>query len=163
MMSDATKKTALRWCWLSLLVVVLDQWTKYLMVNAFSLYGSKNIFPFFNLTLLYNTGAAFSFLSEYPSLAVWLFSGVTIIISGVILVWLKRLPLQHTWMACALSLVLGGGIGNLIDRVYYGYVVDFLDVYWGNAHFPVFNVADTAITVGAGIIFLQLFSRVSSK
>jgi signal peptidase II len=156
-MNDVTKKSALKWCWLSLLVLVVDQWTKFAVLNAFALYESKQILPFFNLTLLFNKGAAFSFLSSHPSIAVWLFSGIAIVISVVLLVWLKRLPSTDRWSACALSLILGGGIGNLIDRVYYGYVVDFLDFHLANAHFPAFNIADTAITVGAVMLFLSMF------
>ncbi len=158
-MNKISKTTALKWCWLSLLIVLLDQWSKYLVVNKFTLYESMPIIPFFNLTLLHNTGAAFSFLSQYPSVAIWLFSSITIIISGILLVWLKNVPAQNKWMACALSLVLGGGIGNLIDRIYYGYVIDFLDVYYGSAHFPAFNIADSAITVGAIIIFFNMFIK----
>jgi signal peptidase II len=158
-MKKISKTATLKWCWLSLLVIILDQWSKYLVVDKFELYESIPIFPLFNLTFLHNNGAAFGFLSQYPSVAVWLFSSITIIMSGILFVWLKNLPARNKWIACALSLVLGGGIGNLIDRIYYGYVIDFLDVYYDSAHFPAFNIADSAITVGAIIIFFNMFGK----
>jgi signal peptidase II len=155
--NSVSRAAGLKWCWLSVCVIALDQWTKYLAVDNFVLYESKNIFPSFNLTLLYNHGAAFSLLSEYPNVAVWLFSLITIVVVVAILVWLKNLPPRSSWTACALSLILGGGLGNLIDRISYGHVVDFLDFYYGSAHFPAFNIADSAITVGAVMIFLNMF------
>lgn len=150
------RKTALVWCWLALLMVVLDQGTKHWVLNALVYSQPVAIFPSFNLTLLYNQGAAFSFLSAHPEIAIWLFSGIAVVVSGVLLYWLTQLSPTKRWMACGLSLILGGGIGNLIDRIRHGHVVDFLDFYWGVAHFPAFNIADAAITVGAVIVLVNV-------
>ena len=156
-MINTPSKSALKWCWLSCIIIILDQWTKYLITTSLVLYESKAILPIFNLTLLYNTGAAFSFLSEHPTLAVWLFSGFAIFVCVMIIFWLKNVPAQNKWMGCGLALVLGGGLGNLIDRILYGHVIDFLDFYYKDIHFPAFNIADTAITIGAVILFMEMF------
>jgi len=153
-------KNNLKWCWLSLLVVLLDQFSKYLVLQFLTLYQSIPTLPFFNLTLMHNTGAAFSFLSQQPALAFWLFTGIALVMSGVIIAWLYRLPADNLWSACALSLVLGGAIGNVIDRLVHGYVIDFLDFYYQSWHFPAFNVADSAISVGAVILLVDaLFKK----
>lgn len=156
-------KTALKWCWLAYAVIALDQVTKHLIIDTFSLYEFVRILPFFNLTLIYNTGAAFSFLSEHPAVAVWILSGFAIFICIMLVFWLKNTPVQNKWMGCALALVLGGGLGNLIDRIIYGHVVDFLDFHYGDAHFPAFNVADTAITIGAVMVFFEILFKAKSK
>lgn len=107
---------------------------------------------------MHNMGASFSFLSQKPVLAFWLFSGIALLMSVVIVVWLYRLPVGNGKNACALSLVLGGALGNVIDRFVHGYVIDFLDFYYQDWHFPAFNIADSAISIGAVILLLGAFT-----
>ena len=145
----------LKWLWLSLLVLILDQASKLAIDASMQLFESIPILPSFNLTYVHNTGAAFSFLSQAGGWQRWLFAGLAIIMSSIIAVWLLRLQKHETLMATALSLVLGGAIGNLIDRVAYGYVIDFLDVYYKSWHWPAFNIADSAICIGVGLMLLE--------
>ena len=153
----------LKWLALSLLAVVLDQVSKWAIDSSMQLYQSIPLVPYFNLTYLRNTGAAFSFLSEAGGWQRWFFAGLAIVISAVIGVWLARLKQHETVLAVALSLVLGGAIGNLIDRLAYGYVIDFLDVYYQTWHWPAFNIADSAITLGVVLMLLESFGLVGSK
>lgn len=147
----------LKWLWLSLIVLVLDQWSKVAIDNSMRLYESISIFPYFNLTYVHNTGAAFSFLSEAGGWQRWFFAAMALIISVVLVVWLSRLKKHETLLAVALTLVLGGAVGNLIDRLAYGYVIDFLDFYYQTWHFPAFNVADSAISLGVFLMLLESF------
>jgi len=147
----------LKWLWLSALVLVLDQASKLAVDATMQLYESIPLLPYFNLTYAHNTGAAFSFLANAGGWQRWLFAGLAVVMSGIIGVWLYRLKPYETLMAWALSLVLGGAIGNLIDRVAYGYVIDFLDVYYQNWHWPAFNIADSAICIGVGLMLLESF------
>jgi signal peptidase II len=147
----------LKWLWLSLLAVILDQGSKLVIDSSMRLYQSIPVMPFFNLTYVHNTGAAFSFLSEAGGWQRWFFAGLAILISAVIAVWLTRLKPNERLLAVALSLVLGGAIGNLIDRLAYGYVIDFLDVYYGAWHWPAFNIADSAITLGVILMLAESF------
>jgi signal peptidase II len=142
----------LKWLWLSLFVIVFDQITKAMADAMLTLYAPKPVMPFFNLTLMYNQGAAFSFLSDAGGWQKWFFAILAISVSGGIIYWLKKLPSTEKEQAIALSLVLGGAIGNLIDRLIHGYVIDFLDVYYEQLHWPAFNIADSAITLGAAIL-----------
>jgi signal peptidase II len=153
----------LKWLWLSLLAVILDQGSKLVIDSSMRLYQSIPVMPYFNLTYVHNTGAAFSFLSEAGGWQRWFFAGLAILISSVIAVWLARLKQYETMLAVALSLVLGGAIGNLIDRLAYGYVIDFLDVYYGNWHWPAFNIADSAITLGVILMLVESFGLGRSK
>jgi signal peptidase II len=153
----------LKWLALSLLAVVLDQASKWAVDSSMQLYQSIPLVPYFNLTYVRNTGAAFSFLSEAGGWQRWFFAGLAIVISIVIAVWLARLKQHETLLAVALSLVLGGAIGNLIDRLAYGYVIDFLDVYYQTWHWPAFNIADSAITLGVVLMLLESFGLVGSK
>ena len=153
----------LKWLALSLLAVVLDQVSKWAIDSSMQLYQSIPLVPYFNLTYLRNTGAAFSFLSEAGGWQRWFFAGLAIVISAVIGVWLARLKEHETVLAVALSLVLGGAIGNLIDRLAYGDVIDFLDVYYQTWHWPAFNIADSAITLGVILMLLESFGLVGSK
>ena len=153
----------LKWLALSLLAVVLDQASKWAVDSSMQLYQSIPLVPYFNLTYVRNTGAAFSFLSEAGGWQRWFFAGLAIVISIVIAVWLVRLKQHETLLAVALSLVLGGAIGNLIDRLAYGYVIDFLDVYYQTWHWPAFNIADSAITLGVVLMLLESFGLVGSK
>ena len=145
----------LKWIWLSLLAIGLDQASKVAIDSSMQLYESIPILPFFNLTYVHNTGAAFSFLSEAGGWQRWFFAVLALSISIVLGVWLARLQKHETFLAVALSLVLGGAIGNLIDRVVYGYVIDFIDIYYHVWHWPAFNIADSAITLGVALMFLE--------
>jgi signal peptidase II len=153
----------LKWLWLSLLAVILDQGSKLVIDSSMRLYQSIPVMPYFNLTYVHNTGAAFSFLSEAGGWQRWFFAGLAMLISAVIAVWLARLKQHETLLAMALSLVLGGAIGNLIDRLAYGYVIDFLDVYYGTWHWPAFNIADSAITLGVMLMLVESFGLGRSK
>lgn len=144
----------LKWTWISLVVVVLDQLTKWMASSQLEMFNSVPVMPLFNLTLMHNTGAAFSFLSDAGGWQRWFFTVLAVGVSVLIVVWLRRLPPADKSTAAALALILGGAVGNVIDRVRFGYVVDFLDVYVGTAHWPAFNIADSAITVGAVILVL---------
>ena len=153
----------LKWLGLSLFAILLDQGTKLAIDSSMKLYQSIPILPFFKLTYVHNTGAAFSFLSEAGGWQRWFFAGLALAISCVIAVWLARLKQHETLLAVALALVLGGAIGNLIDRLAYGYVIDFLDVYYQTWHWPAFNIADSAITLGVVLMLLESFGWVKSK
>lgn len=149
----------LAWLWLSVLVLVIDQASKYYFENTLSLYQQIIVIPdYFSWTLAYNTGAAFSFLADSSGWQRWLFALIAVVVSGVLVVWLKRLGRDETWLAVALALVLGGALGNLYDRIALGHVIDFIFVHWRNEYrFPAFNVADSAITVGAIMLALDMF------
>lgn len=145
----------LHWLWITLVVLVLDQWTKGWAEAALRMYQPVEVLPFFNLTLAYNEGAAFSFLAGAGGWQRWFFAGIALIASVVILVWLVR-GRDTRMVAAALALILGGALGNLWDRLALGHVVDFLDFHWAGYHFPAFNIADSAITVGAALIILDM-------
>ena len=151
-----TERIVLCW-WLALAFAVcaLDQLTKCQASWSLTLGIQRPILPGFNLTLLHNTGAAFSLLNHAAGWQRWLFSGLAIVISVVVIVWLSRLERAQRWAPCALALILGGAIGNLIDRVRLGYVVDFIEIYYRQWSWPAFNVADSAITVGALMLILR--------
>ena len=153
---DKVKK--LRWLWLSLLVIALDQLTKHVVVSHMSLGQLMEVFPFFGWTLAYNYGAAFSFLHDAGGWQRWFFAGIALAVSVGVVWWLTRLPERGArFLACALALVLGGAIGNLYDRMTLGYVVDFILVHYQGWNFPAFNVADSAITVGAIMLVIDAF------
>jgi len=147
---------ALRWLWLALAVVIADQLTKALVVREFELYEVLEVLPVLELTRLHNTGAAFSMLAGASGWQRWFFIGLALVVSGGIVYWLRNLP-RHSaaYLPAALALVMGGALGNVIDRVWHGYVIDFLHFHWGDAYFPAFNVADTCITIGAGLLILD--------
>lgn len=151
------QRSALIWLWLSVLVIVLDLATKQL-AEAFLLYAKPlHILPFLDFTLLYNRGAAFSFLAEHSGWQRWFFAIISIGVSAALIVWLKKLPRTSVWLPIALSLVLGGAIGNLYDRLVYGHVIDFISVHWQNNYFPAFNIADSAISIGAVMLIIDAF------
>jgi len=147
----------LKWLWLSAMTLLLDQASKLAVDGSMELFESIPLLPSFNLTYVHNTGAAFSFLAQAGGWQRWLFAGLALVVSGIIGVWLMRLQKHETLMATALSLILGGAIGNLIDRVAYGYVIDFLDVYYQQWHWPAFNIADSAICIGVALMLLESF------
>lgn len=150
-----TSYGALKWLWLSVLVIALDLSTKSIASHYLVLKQSVAVFPGFNWTLMHNTGAAFSFLSEQSGWQRWFFSFIAITVSAGIGIWLKRLRSNQVWLAAGLALILGGALGNVWDRITLGYVVDFIEVYYGRWFWPAFNVADSAITVGAAIIIID--------
>jgi len=146
-----SRNASVRWLWLTVVIVLIDQGTKMLAEQLLLIHEPVAVLPFFNLFLTYNTGAAFSFLRDAGGWQRWLFAVLSIGVSIFIVLWLRRIPSQQRWLACSLALVLGGAVGNLIDRLFRagGGVVDFIDVYYGTWHWPAFNVADSAISIGA--------------
>lgn len=157
--------TALRWLTLAALVVALDQFAKSLILDHYQLYERSAVLPFFEIIRLHNRGAAFSFLDTASGWQRYLFSGLAIIVSLGIVVWLSRLKARADWLlAAALSLVAGGAIGNFIDRVRLGYVIDFIHVFQpGVWDFPAFNIADSAITLGAFLLILDSMRSGATK
>ena len=159
MPNTASRFGRLGWLVLSLLVLVIDQVSKAHFEGALQMYQQIVVIPdYFSWTLAYNTGAAFSFLADGGGWQRWLFAVIAVVVSAVLVVWLKRLGRDDTWLAIALALVLGGALGNLYDRIALGHVIDFILVHWQNRHyFPAFNFADSAITVGAIMLALDMF------
>ena len=152
------------WLVLSLVIIGLDQWTKRLVIDRFAEFDSVVLLPVLELMRLHNEGAAFSFLADASGWQRWLFVALGAGVSAGIAVWLFRLPSRgHRLLAAALSLVMGGAIGNVIDRVRFGYVVDFIRVHYEEWYFPAFNVADSAITVGAALLILDSLLHVHPK
>jgi signal peptidase II len=145
------------WLWLSLAVVVLDQVTKFLVTRLLDLYERVVVLPVLDFTLLHNTGAAFSLLADASGWQRGFFITLGIAVSVGLTVWIWRQPRGERLLPIALALIIGGAIGNVIDRVLYGYVIDFIHVHWGAAYFPAFNIADSAITIGAGLLLLDAF------
>src|SRR5665647_2400053 len=147
-----------RWLGLSALVILLDQLSKAWIISHFAFGETYTVLSVFNLVLAHNTGAAFSFLNDAGGMQRWLFSIIAIAASGWI-IWLLRRHSQQLLFSWALSIILGGALGNLIDRLSYGYVVDFLSFHWGVHYFPAFNLADSAITCGAFLLILDSFKE----
>ena len=148
------------WLGIALIVVLFDQISKITMSRLLAFVQSEPVTSFFNLVMVYNKGAAFSFLADQQGWQRYLFAGISLAASLLIIWMLKRNPSQRLF-CWALALILGGAIGNLIDRLAYGHVIDFLDVYFYGWHWPAFNVADSAITIGAGLFILDEFRRVN--
>lgn len=145
------------WYALSLVIIGLDQWTKWLASAKLDYGQPLEILPVFNFTLWHNTGAAFSFLSDAGGWQRGFFAVISAVVSVVLVVWMYRLPKEQKLLMLALALILGGALGNLYDRVALGYVVDFIVVHYENHYFPAFNIADSAISVGAAIMLLDMF------
>lgn len=157
-------QSGLRWLWLSVVFLIADQGSKLWVAANFDLYESIAVMPMFNFTYVHNEGAAFSFLSEAGGWQRWFFSAIAFSISGLLLYWMRGLNKSDKLLSIAYALVLSGALGNLIDRVSYGYVIDFLDVYYQQHHWPAFNIADAAICVGAVlIIYDAIFSKEQSQ
>ncbi len=150
----APRLTTWPWLLLALLVVVLDQLSKRMALAWLVPFEPMTLLPGCNLTLMFNTGAAFSFLAEAAGWQRWFFIALALTVGAVLLLWMRRLPAGNLWMPLSLSLILGGALGNVIDRILYGHVIDFIDVYYRNWHWPAFNLADSAIVVGAALIML---------
>jgi len=140
-----------RWLLLGLLVLIADQFTKLLVLYYLRPYQHIDLLPVLNITLLFNKGAAFSMLAGAGGWQQWLFVILALLFSAIILVWLRRLPARgQAWLAAGLALILGGALGNAVDRVWHGHVIDFIQVHWHDTwYFPTFNLADSAITIGA--------------
>ncbi len=147
-----TQSPQFRWLWLSGGVIACDQAAKQLAETLLVPHQPVELLPFFDWYLTYNTGAAFSFLADAGGWQRWLFTGLALIISGIIVQWLRTLPRGETLTALALALILGGAIGNLIDRLVLGHVIDYIQVWLGSYPFPAFNIADAAISVGAVLL-----------
>jgi len=146
-----------RWYVVAIVLLIADQLAKYTITQNF-LYGEYiNIFPGLDFTLVHNTGAAFSFLSDAGGWQRWLFLIISLAASIVLIVWLYRLKASQFFLSTSLALILGGALGNLYDRIFLGYVVDFIDFYYGMYHWPVFNIADASITLGAVFLIFESF------
>jgi len=156
----APMRQPLRWLWLAVAVIVLDLGTKYLASGMLEYARPVEVLPFFNLTLLHNTGAAFSFLAGHPGWQRWLFAAIAVGASIGLTVWMRRLKADETLLGVSLGLIIGGALGNLYDRLVHGYVVDFLSFHAAGWYYPAFNVADIGITLGAiGLIWESLFAE----
>ena len=162
----------LKWLWVTAVVIVLDQVTKQVAQALLVFEVPVPVIPFFNFTLSYNTGAAFSFLASSAGWQRWFFVVLAVVVSAMIVRWLRRLSPEERWNGVALSLILGGALGNAIDRVFFGHVIDFIDFFYTagscmplfsplpfgdgfQCHWPAFNLADSAISVGAVIMVLD--------
>jgi signal peptidase II len=155
-MTDPKRDRAASWLLLSVLVVLADQASKYYITQHFGEFEHITLLPVLDVTRMHNVGAAFSFLASASGWQRWVFIGLAGIVSVGIIVWLLRLRERaHGLLACGLALVLGGALGNVIDRIRLGYVIDFIHFHWDRAYFPAFNVADSAITVGAACLLLD--------
>ncbi|MGY3967891.1 signal peptidase II [Aeromonas enteropelogenes] len=151
-------KSGLRWLWLAMLAFILDQASKLAVVKLLPFgYPGVEITPFFNLVHVYNKGAAFSFLADQGGWQRWFFAVLAFAICGLLIHWLRKQSVTERWSGIAYSLIIGGALGNVFDRLVLGHVVDFLDFYWGRAHWPAFNLADTFIFIGAAMIVLDGF------
>ena len=144
-----------RWLILSAVIIILDQVTKFYAVQHLILHESMYIYNGLNFTLMYNTGAAFSFLSDAGGWQRWFFIGISSLVSIIIIVWMYNALTKSRWLLFALSFILGGAIGNLWDRLTLGYVIDFIEVYYNDFYWPAFNLADSSITIGAIILILD--------
>lgn len=162
-MSKYFSETGLKWLWLTILCLLLDQISKQWVANSFDLYESVNLLPFFSFTYVHNPGAAFSFLADQGGWQRWFFTAIAVVACIIFTVWLARTPKQQVLLSLALSLMLSGALGNLIDRVLFGYVIDFLDFHWAGYRFPAFNLADSAIFIGAALMILDSFKQESDN
>ncbi|ABI40027.1 MULTISPECIES: signal peptidase II [Shewanella] len=157
------KDSGLRWYWVVVLVFLADQLSKQWVLANFDLFESVKLLPFFNFTYVRNYGAAFSFLSEAGGWQRWLFTLVAVGFSTLLTVWLRKQSASLWKLNLAYTLVIGGALGNLIDRLMHGFVVDFIDFYWGKSHYPAFNIADSAIFIGAVLIIWDSFFNSKSE
>jgi len=147
----------LKWLWLSAGVVACDQGSKWLLSGALHPEVPQPVLPFLSLLLRHNTGAAFSFLSDAGGWQRWFFVVLALGVSAVVVLWLRQLTRAQRILAVSLALVLGGALGNVIDRIRLGYVVDFIDVFYDKWHWPTFNIADSAITIGITLMLIDAF------
>ncbi|TNH43159.1 signal peptidase II [Photorhabdus luminescens] len=155
--------TGLRWLWLVVVVLILDLGSKQLVLQHFHLYESVPLIPYFNLTYAQNFGAAFSFLAEKDGWQRWFFAFIAVAISVVLTVMMYRSSAKKKLSNIAYALIIGGALGNLFDRLVHGFVIDFIDFYVGDWHFPTFNIADMAICLGAGLVIIDSFLSPDEK
>ncbi|HGJ5898147.1 signal peptidase II [Arsenophonus apicola] len=153
----------LRWLWLTVVILIVDLGSKQLILNHFQLYESIPLMPYFNLAYAQNPGAAFSFLADKGGWQRWFFAFVAIVICVVLIVMMYRQSVNKKLSNIAYALVIGGALGNLCDRLVHGFVVDFIDFYVGDWHWPTFNIADMAICIGAALIILDSFINTDKK
>jgi signal peptidase II len=156
--AHATPREGSGWIWLPLTiaVIIVDQLSKMWIVRHFLPYERVHLLPVLDITLWFNLGAAFSFLSDASGWQRWLFTALAIVVGVGLVVWMKRLKGRSQWLlSCSLALILAGALGNVIDRLRFGHVVDFILAHWNNSYFPAFNVADSAITVGAALLLFD--------
>jgi signal peptidase II len=150
------RESGLRWWWIAVVAIALDQLTKFWIVTNIPSGGSVTVLPVLNIIHTYNPGAAWSMFANAGGAQRWVFSGLAIAVSVVLVYWLRRLALSaQALLAAGLTLILGGAIGNVLDRLRIGHVVDFVQVHWGESYFPAFNVADSAISIGAALVILD--------
>jgi signal peptidase II len=154
---------ASNWLWLSFFVVLLDQATKALVIGTVKMRDAIELLPILDIVYLENTGAAFSILAQASGWQRWFFIALALGVSIVLMIWLRRIRAEQILLAVGLSLVLGGALGNVIDRVLHGHVVDFIYFHWGRHYFPAFNVADSAISIGAACLLLDAFRESGQK
>ncbi len=153
------KDSGIRWLWLAGIIFMFDISIKLLVMKDMG-YGWANrieILPFFNLLYVHNYGAAFSFLSDQSGWQRWFFTGIAVVVCGVLISWMRKAKQTEKLNNIAYALIIGGALGNVFDRVTHGFVVDYLDFFWGNYHWPAFNLADATICIGAGLIILDGF------
>ena len=148
----------MNWLWISGLIIVLDQITKTIADRNLDLRVPVEVFPGLNMTLCYNKGAAFSFLSNAGGWQRWFFMAISLVVSIALVYWLRDVDKNRKALTWGLTLILGGAVGNLIDRSIFGYVIDFIDVYYEYWHWPAFNIADSAIFVGASLLIFEMFT-----
>lgn len=158
-MNKLFTETGLRWLWLTIILLITDQVTKQLVASTFDYRETLAVLPFFNLTYVHNPGAAFSFLADQGGWQRWFFTAIAAIASVVFIVWMAKTPKEQKLLSIAFALILSGALGNLIDRVLFGYVIDFLDFHWAGYHFAAFNVADSMIFIGAALMILDSFKQ----
>lgn len=162
-MAEIIEKSGLRWLWLAVIMLALDQVTKYWTIQSLDLYESYKIFSFFSFTHARNYGAAFSFLGDAGGWQRYLFTAIAIVVSSYLVYLLKKNSSAQRWVNCAYALILSGALGNVIDRVVFGYVVDFLDFDLGFYRWPTFNIADIAIFIGAAMMIFESFFAEQAK
>ncbi len=158
-MKKLFSETGLRWLWLTLIFLIIDQVTKHWVAGTFDYKETLYVFPFFNLFYIHNEGAAFSFLADQGGWQRWFFTAIASIASIIFLVWMAKTPKQQRLLSIAFALILSGAVGNLIDRALFGYVIDFLDFHWAGYHFAAFNIADSVIFIGAALMILESFTN----
>jgi len=149
------KNSGLTWLWLTFLVLVIDQGSKQWVANSMELFDSIALLPIFSITYVHNPGAAFSFLADQGGWQRWFFTLIALAASVVFAVWLAKTSKDKQVLSIALALMLSGAVGNLIDRVLFGYVIDFIDFHWAGYTFPAFNIADSSIFIGAALMVLD--------
>jgi signal peptidase II len=163
-LSESLRRSAWPWLAVSALVIVADQLSKLAIERRFELFDFVPVLPVLDITRLHNTGAAFSFLASASGWQRWFFIVLSLSVAVALLIWIFRSPRKgQSLLVAGLSLVLGGALGNVIDRIRLGHVIDFIHVHWQQAYFPAFNVADSAITVGAACLLLDALFETRRK